>query len=202
MAEYAWFGAKVTEEILEELVAVLHRCIDLDMFWYGGDLAQYLALLGTIDEIPAGFPDPYVALARGEWAAAAAFWEERGLPYEQAVALSRGDLGAKADALELLDALGAKPLASRIRRELREAGIQGIRRGPQQATLQSPLGLTPRQSEVLELLNENLTNEEIASRMFVSVRTVENHVSAILTKLDAPNRTQAVELAREARIFS
>lgn len=53
-------------------------------------------------------------------------------------------------------------------------------------------GLTVRQSEVLQLIEEGLSNNEIADRLFVSPRTVENHVSAILTKLDASTRQEAV----------
>jgi len=50
---------------------------------------------------------------------------------------------------------------------------------------------------VLLLLAEGLTNGEIASRLFVSVKTVDHHVSAILLKLEAPTRHAAVKIARE-----
>jgi predicted ATPase/DNA-binding CsgD family transcriptional regulator len=55
--------------------------------------------------------------------------------------------------------------------------------------------LTPREAEVLALVRERLTNSEIAERLFVSVRTVETHVSALLRKLGAADRRA---LAREA----
>jgi predicted ATPase/DNA-binding CsgD family transcriptional regulator len=48
--------------------------------------------------------------------------------------------------------------------------------------------LTPREAEVLTLVRERLTNAEIAERLFVSVRTVETHVSALLRKLGAADR--------------
>src|SRR5262245_44266836 len=48
--------------------------------------------------------------------------------------------------------------------------------------------LTPREAEVLALVRERLSNVEIAERLFVSVRTVEAHVSALLLKLDAADR--------------
>jgi ATP/maltotriose-dependent transcriptional regulator MalT len=202
IAEHAWLGTKVTEETIQELVATLQRCMELRLLWDGGDLAQYLALLGVIDEVPDALPFPYVALDRGDWEQAAAFWRERGNPYEEAVALNQGNPKAKMRALELLDELGAKPLAARVRRQLQDAGLTGIPRGPYAATREHPLGLTPRQTEVLELLDQELTNEEIADRLFLSIRTVENHVSAILTKLSANNRKEAVELAREAQVLS
>jgi DNA-binding NarL/FixJ family response regulator len=58
--------------------------------------------------------------------------------------------------------------------------------------------LTPRQTEVFELLADDLTNAEIAERLFVSTRTVENHVSAILNKLGADDQRDAVARAQDA----
>jgi DNA-binding NarL/FixJ family response regulator len=57
--------------------------------------------------------------------------------------------------------------------------------------------LTAREKEVLELVAVGLANGEIAGRLFISERTVKFHVSAILSKLGAKNRTQAVRVARE-----
>jgi len=55
--------------------------------------------------------------------------------------------------------------------------------------------LTPRELEVLRLISEGLHNSEIAERLFVTERTVKFHVSSILAKLGADNRTEAVALA-------
>jgi DNA-binding NarL/FixJ family response regulator len=55
--------------------------------------------------------------------------------------------------------------------------------------------LTPRELEVLALISEGLQNSEIAGRLFVTERTVKFHVSSILAKLGADNRTEAVALA-------
>jgi NarL family two-component system response regulator LiaR len=51
--------------------------------------------------------------------------------------------------------------------------------------------LTPRESEVLDLLAEGLSNQEIADRLFLSIKTVKTHVSNILQKLHLSDRTQA-----------
>jgi NarL family two-component system response regulator LiaR len=55
--------------------------------------------------------------------------------------------------------------------------------------------LTPREREVLALLAAGLSNHEIADRLVLSVGTVRLHVSNILAKLDAPNRTSAAIIA-------
>ncbi|GAE89711.1 response regulator [Acetivibrio straminisolvens] len=51
--------------------------------------------------------------------------------------------------------------------------------------------LTPREREVLELIAEGLINKEIAKRLFISEKTVKNHVSNIFKKLNVSDRTQA-----------
>jgi NarL family two-component system response regulator YdfI len=62
----------------------------------------------------------------------------------------------------------------------------------------APDDLTPREMEVLYLLAEGLSNKEIARRLGISDHTVKTHVDAILSKLDAHSRTEAV--TRAARL--
>lgn len=57
--------------------------------------------------------------------------------------------------------------------------------------------LSEREHDVLHLLTDGLSNKEIAGRLVLAEGTVKNHVSTILDKLHAANRTQAVRVARE-----
>jgi DNA-binding NarL/FixJ family response regulator len=75
-------------------------------------------------------------------------------------------------------------IASRILRELIV---------PKLAVLEP---VSEREREVLLLLAQGCSNREIAERLFLSEGTVKNHVSNILAKLQAENRTQAAEIAR------
>ena len=61
--------------------------------------------------------------------------------------------------------------------------------------------LTARELEVLELLAKGMTNKEIAADLVITVRTVKFHVSSILRKLEAGNRTEAVRAAAERGII-
>jgi DNA-binding CsgD family transcriptional regulator len=141
---------------------------------------------------------PYTLQAAGRWREAAMAWQAAGCPYEYAAALA--DSSEPADLLTSLaglDALGAEPLARRVRTRLREVGVARIPRGPVAGTRLNPAGLTGRQLEVLRLLGQNLTNAEIAGRLVLSVRTVDAHVSAVLAKLGLHSRREVAARAAE-----
>jgi DNA-binding CsgD family transcriptional regulator len=135
-------------------------------------------------------------MLRGEWRAAAAEWARIGCPFEQGLALAEGDEAAQLAALELFDQLGARPAGEALRRKLRAAGVKGIPRGARPVTRGNPFGLTGRENEVLTLLGEGLSNADIAARLSISAKTVDHHVSAILAKIGAHTRGEAVAAAR------
>jgi DNA-binding NarL/FixJ family response regulator len=90
-----------------------------------------------------------------------------------------------------LQRLGARPAAAIVARRLRERGARGIPRGPRQATRANPANLTARELEVLGHVAQGLRNADIAKRLFLSEKTVDHHVSAILRKLNVRTRGEA-----------
>jgi DNA-binding NarL/FixJ family response regulator len=151
---------------------------------------------------PLATGEPYALELTGEFQAAATAWMERGRPYEAALALA--DAGTE-DALrrshELLVELGARATAALVARRLRALGARDIPRGPRPATRENPAALTARELEILRLLRDGLRNATIAERLFLSERTIENHVSAILRKLGARSRRDAVADAALLGVF-
>lgn len=63
------------------------------------------------------------------------------------------------------------------------------------------LGLSKRELEVLELMAQGLSNQEISENLFVSLNTVKTHISRLFTKLNVKRRTQAIEMAKKSAII-
>jgi DNA-binding SARP family transcriptional activator/DNA-binding CsgD family transcriptional regulator/tetratricopeptide (TPR) repeat protein len=166
-----------------------------------GDFVAELALLvwraGLVDEPPAGLRDPELLTMTGNHRQAAELFLSYGLPYKAAWALLDSD-----DELDLreararFDQLGAAALVDRCDTKLRSIGAR-VPRGPRATTRANLGGLTDREIEVLDLLDEGLRNAEIAARLHLSEKTVGHHVSSILAKLGVSSRLEAVRRARD-----
>jgi DNA-binding CsgD family transcriptional regulator/tetratricopeptide (TPR) repeat protein len=185
--------------VLEEVRAGLEQGTGARSPWWVGELAFWRSRASPAKppELPGPVAEPYALALGGDWRGAASWWEGRGCPYETALSLSLADeVEPVRRAVGILDGLGARPAADEARRRLRELGVASVPRGPRASTSANPAGLTRREGEVLELVAAGLTNAEIGMRLFLTEKTVEHHLSAILRKLDATTRAEAVERAR------
>lgn len=201
IVERTWLTGTVDPR-LDECSSLLDSAPVTGLEWARGELAMWLRRIDPAVSI-VGIAEPFALLLDGRFEAAAAAFHMLSTPYDAALALvDSGDPALARDALDVLDRLGADAVAAKVRFDLRAAGVQTIP-GPRRAsTLANPAGLTARQVEVLRLLQDGLTNAELAERLFLSVKTVDHHVSAILAKLDVTKRRDAVRRAREVGILT
>ncbi len=132
---------------------------------------------------------------------AAAIWEQLGCPYEHALTLFEAGETEKLKALVMMQNMGAVAVYNKLKQQMRSSGIKGIPRGVRKTTQANKASLTGREIEVIKLLKEGMQNKEIASRLFISAKTVDHHISAILFKLDVNSRVKAVHEAARLRII-
>jgi DNA-binding CsgD family transcriptional regulator len=201
VAEYMWLKGEHDPALTARFREVLTDPRRLAFPWSAGWLAYWLWMLGELSDAPEGIAEPYRLVMEGRSTEAATIWDTKGIPYERGLALMHGDEKARLEALEVFETLGATVVAAKLRKALRLEGV-GVPRGRGRETRRHAAGLTARQAEVLQLLDEGLSNPEIADRLFVSPRTVETHVSAVLTKLDSSTRKEAVVRARAEGLIS
>jgi DNA-binding CsgD family transcriptional regulator len=198
LAEQAWLRGR-HDERLDRWPDLFDRFAAAEgIEWSIGDLAVWLHRLGH--EVVLGdvsVAAPHRLFLAGEPGLAAIAWDELAVPYDRALALL--DTGAPDDAfaaLDILDRLGADAVAAKARQDLRDRGVANVPARKRAPTRSNPAGLTARQVDVLRLLGEGLTNNELATRLFISPKTADHHVSAILTKLQVRNRREAAAEAR------
>ncbi len=164
--------------------------------WGRGAVAVWLRRTGSDRDLPTDVAEPYQRQLDGDWAGAARLWQDLGCPYEAAMALlDAAEEEALREALQILTGLRAAAVIRVARKRMRELGIRSIPAGPRSATREHPLGLTRREHEVLDLIVDGRTNAEIAGQLFISAKTVDHHVSAVLAKLGVPSRNVAASEA-------
>jgi DNA-binding CsgD family transcriptional regulator len=165
------------------------------------DATAWLAVAEAEYAVVEGPPRPHL------WRAAVTAWEELARPYgvaysqwQHAAALAVGGAAADATAAaraahELATRLGAEPVRREVELLAQRARLDlvGVRRVERSAP--SPLGLTAREEEVLQLLGRGYTNRQIAAELTISVKTASVHVSHILRKLGMSRRLEAANIA-------
>jgi len=163
--------------------------------WLAGELEVWRRRSGLPWRDVVHLAEPHRLEMAGDRTGAAQWWEDRDCAYEAALVLAGGDRAEQRRALDMLQWMGARPAAALVARNLAAQGERGLPRGPRPVTAAHPAGLTGREAEVLGLLAVGLSNVEIATRLVVSARTVDHHVSAILRKLGVRTRGEASVLA-------
>jgi DNA-binding CsgD family transcriptional regulator len=177
------------------------------MAWAVGDLAVWVDRIGSdqggldaswLDVSSLDVAEPFRLELDGLHDAAARWWAGAGAPFESALAAVHSTDAASARAgLEDLESLGAAVTAERCRTVLLEKGFAPSSRGRRASTRANPSGLTNRQLEVARLMARGLTNSELAQSLYISPKTADHHVSAVLTKLGLRTRRDVVRRAAE-----
>ena len=190
-AEAAWLDRQ-PERAVHEARAAYDLALAHGHRWHIGELAYWRWRAGDLQAPPAGAWEPYALQMQGDCRAAADQWADLGCPYEAARALSESDrVNDLREAFAEFDRLGARPAAAHVAHRLRELGTQAIPRGVRPTTRDNPAHLTRREWEVLALVAAGEANAGIAARLYLSPRTVEHHITAILRRLDAGGRADA-----------
>ena len=199
LVERVWLGG-IPDARVDEAAQLLRRFDGAGLEWARGDLAVWLRRLNpslVTDDLDVS--PPHRLQLSGQLVEAAKAWEQLDAVYDQAVALvETEEPDAFRQGLALLDHLGADAVAARLRQHLRDRGVANVPARRRAATLTNAVGLTAREVEVLALLDEGLTNAELAARLYISPKTADHHVSAILSKLQVANRRDAAELRASA----
>ena len=171
--------------------------------WDRSEAAVWLRRTGSSRPPRGELAGPYRLQVAGEWEEASRLWAGLGCPYEAALALhDAADEAALRQALTIFTGLGASATVQLTRYKMRQLGIRSIPAGPRTSTRADPLGLTRREREVLGLICAGQSNAGIAAKLFLSPRTVDHHVSAVLAKLGAPTRGAAAAYAARLGLVS
>jgi DNA-binding CsgD family transcriptional regulator len=193
--------ARALLRVVDRSVRAGGQCAEaLETAWRPLIAAEFTRLDGVSE------PDAWEAAGKA-WQAEGHLWRLAYCQYRLAEALSAGGHTGRggaarplAEAWRLAAQLGAAPLTTMVERLARYARV-ALPQAPSPAAPEPPpdpaggTGLTPRELEILQLIAVGQTNAAMAAELFISVKTVDTHVSRVLRKLGVSRRTQAAALA-------
>lgn len=194
--ERAWLGQGDRDAAFDLLERVIARAgetpetVPFSLFWLH-------RLGGEVDsDLPERVLVPIRHAIAGRWEEAAKAWGAAGCRYFEALAMAEGDAEARERSVGLLNQMGADAVVRKLLCDWQERGLKVAHQPPRRVRRDHPSGLTRRQLDVLSTLNEGLSNAEIAEKLFISAKTVDHHVSAILAQIGVGSRGEAAALAR------
>lgn len=201
LIELAWLEDK-PNTAAEHLQRLVNIGVQQMHTWNIGEASVWAQRIGF--ELPPDFnvplPDPCAEELAGNYEQATASWEALGAPYSAALCLMQSGKQVTAPviarSIKLLDRIEARAAATKARAMARAHGfakqMPRSRRGHYGAAKHHPLGLTKREQDILRLVASGATNRDIAEALARSQRTVEHHVSSVLSKLNVANRMEAM----------
>ncbi len=199
----SWISGK-PEDMADALDPAHIGAVEMVDEWIAGEFYFWKKYLGPSDAdvVSRKIAEPFALQFAGNVTAAAEAWRALGAPVYEAMALSEGDDKQLQHAIEQLEELGALAFASRLRETPRGRALSKRRRGPYSAAKLNAQGLTAKETDVLHHMALGKSNGDIAESLFRSVKTVEHHASAVLGKLGAKTRQEAVAKARQLGLIA
>lgn len=136
---------------------------------------------------------PFAQFANNDFQGAAETFRQQGMLYLSAWALIAGKNPEQIEtAMEILNSLQAKAAINCNWLQSLQAPVLKLRPARSRVTKKHPYNLTRQEQKILSLLIEGLSNNSMAEQLNRSRRTIENHVSSVLSKLQCKNRVEAV----------
>lgn len=196
---------------IEHVKALSELNSDILNVWQLGELSAWVSRMHLstppnkqLASINKPIPLPYECELLGHIQAAYDSWQSLGMPFDAAICLlqTKGEnrQSAFVTASLALSNMQANGVLIKLKQLATEEGfvdqLPKARRGPYAKTRQHPAGLTSKEQQVIKLLAVGASNQDIADALSRSQRTIENHVSSILSKLNVENRIEAMVRAQ------
>lgn len=189
LAEAAWLAGDMNEAYAQAKTALSNN--EAVQAWDAGELYCWAYRTGRpILPLPEGMPEAVRLECEGRLAAAAESYSRMGMPFARAMMLYIMEGEPQGKPLDRIN-LNMKKF------ENGATQLDGRQRGQYAASREHVAGLTFKEQQVLRLLSEGASNAMIAETLNRSIRTVEHHVSTVLSKLGVNNRNAAASQVRQ-----